>query len=88
MALQNYFTSLIERLEASDIQNNGKDKDGFYLPTRTVVLRHLNLLRDLHDKPHAKPMVKDSWKYVVEHLPPEWLVLKDEDKAALKKMLT
>jgi hypothetical protein len=85
--LTSYFNDLIKKVEASDLSNAGKDKDGFYKPTRELVLRNLHLLRDLHQKPLAKPMVKDAWKFVVENLPPEMLVLGDEDKAKLKEIL-
>lgn len=85
--LQDYFTALIARVEASDIQNDGTDKDGFYKPTRALLLRHLNVMRDLHAKPLAKPMLKASWKFVVENVPPEWLVLNESQKAELKKIL-
>jgi hypothetical protein len=86
--LKSYFEDLIAKVEASDLSNQGKDKDGFFEPTRELVLRHLQLLRDLHAKPLAKPMVKDSWKFVVEHVPPEMLVMNDEQKAAVKAMLS
>ena len=86
--LEKYFRALIERVENSEeITNQGKDAEGFYKPTRTILLRHLNLLRDLHAKPLAKPMLKAAWTYVTEHLPPEWLVADAEDKEALRKML-
>jgi hypothetical protein len=87
MSLDKYFTSLIERLEASNIQNNGKDRGGFFEPTRAVLLQRLSLLRDLHGKPQARAMVKSAWQYVVEHAPPEWLVLSEEDKKELKKIV-
>lgn len=88
MNLESYFQSLIERVENSDaVTNGGKDKEGFYLPTRSVVLQKLHMLRDLHGKKNAKPMVKDAWAFVVENLPPEWLVLTTEQKAAVKEML-
>jgi hypothetical protein len=86
--LKSYFEDLIAKVEASDLSNQGKDKDGFFKPTRELVLRHLQLLRDLHAKPLAKPMVKDAWKFVVEHVPPEMLVMNDEQKAAVKAMLS
>lgn len=86
--LKEYFESLIKKVEASELSNQGKDKDGFFKPTRELVIRHLNLLRDLHPKPLAKPMVKDSWKFVVENVPPEMLVMNDEQKAELKKLLS
>lgn len=85
--LTSYFSELIKKVEASDLSNAGKDKDGFYKPTRELVLRNLHLLRDLHQKPLAKPMVKDAWKFVAEHLPPEMLILSDDDKAKLKEIL-
>ena len=87
MSLENYFTALIDRVEASDMQNNGTDKNGFFKPTRVVILRHLHLLKDLHKKPNAKPMLQASWKYVVENLPLEWLVISDEDKKELSSIL-
>lgn len=88
MSLKDYFTGLIQRVEEStEIHNGGTDKDGFYKPTRTVLLQKLNLLRDLHAKPLARPMVRDAWKQVSEELPPEWLILGPEDKAELSKIL-
>lgn len=87
MSLDQYFQDLIRKVEESDIDNQGKDKGGFYKPTRTVLLRHLNLLKDLHAKPLAKPMLRTSWNSVVEDLPPEWLILTDEQKREIKKML-
>lgn len=88
MALAEYFTRILKRVEESDeIQNDGKDKNGFYLPTRTLLLRHLNLLKDLHGKPAARAMIRDSWAFVVQHLPPEWLVLEPDEKAELKRIL-
>ncbi|MBX2993834.1 MAG: hypothetical protein KF681_03410 [Bdellovibrionaceae bacterium] len=88
MSLRAYFEGLIEKVESSEeIQNDGKDANGFYKPTRSIVLKHLNLLRDLHDKPRAREMVKSSWSLIVEHLPPEWLALSPTDKADLKKIL-
>ncbi len=86
--LKEYFETLIKRVEDSEITNQGKDKDGFFSPTRTVVLRHLHLLRDLHAKPLAKPMVKDAWKFVVEHVPPDLLVMNEAQKAELKNLLS
>ena len=88
MSLQDYFQKLIEKAESSDaVTNQGTDADGFYKPTRTILLRHLNLLKDLHAKPLAKPMLRSSWQYVVEHAPPEWLVLSEAEKAELQKIL-
>ena len=87
MNLAEYFENLIERVEASEISNQGKDKDGFFLPARSVLLQKLNMLKDLHGKPAAKPMVKQAWQYVVENLPPEWLVLDKSQKEELAKIL-
>lgn len=88
MALKNYFEKLIQRVEASsEITNQGKDDAGFFKPTRTILLQQLNMLKDLHAKPMAKPMLKTAWKFVVENVPPEWLVMTSEEKAALKKIL-
>ena len=87
MTLQAYFENLLAKVESSEITNQGKDKDGFFSPTRTLLVRHLNLLKDLHAKPGARAMVKDSWKFVVEHVPPDWLVLPPELKAELKNIL-
>jgi hypothetical protein len=87
MSLENYFSSLINKVEKSDIQNNGKDKNGFFKPTRTVILQHLYLLKDLHAKPLAKSRVKNSWDYISEMLPPEWLVLGEKEKNELKIIL-
>lgn len=89
MSLREYFSNLIERVESSDeITNAGKDEGGFYKPVRTILLRNLNLLRDLHDKPMAKAMVKKAWESVVKELPPEWLTLSDPEKSELKKILS
>lgn len=89
MSLKPYFQKLIDRVETSDeITNAGKDKDGFFSPTRTLLITHLSKLRDLHSKGFAKPMLKDSWDFVVKNLPPEWLVLTPDEKAELKKMLS
>lgn len=88
MSLKNYFSNLINKVETSDlITNAGKDENGFYKPTRTVILRHLNLLLDLHDKPRAIEMVKSSWEAVVKELPPEWLILSEQNKLELKNIL-
>lgn len=87
MSLGDYFTKLLARIEASDIQNNGKDDNGFYKPTRELLIRHVTLLRDLHAKPLAKPMTKSSWAFVVANVPPEWLVLNEDDKRLLQAML-
>ena len=87
MSLTGYFDKLITRVEDSDIGNNGTDKNGFFLPTRAVLLRHLRLLKELHAKPLARPMVRDSWKYVAAELPPEWLVLSSAEKEELQKIL-
>ncbi len=88
MSLEKFFSDLIQRVEDSDIVSNaGKDAEGFYKPTRTILLRHLNLLKDLHKKPLAKPMLQASWKYVVEQLPSEWLIPDPEDRDELKAIL-
>ena len=88
MSLEKYFSDLIEKVESSKtITNQGKDKDGFFQPTRDVLLKELNLLRDLHQKPLAKQMLKRSWNFVVENLPPEMLVMGPEEKTAIKRML-
>ncbi|WP_413560447.1 hypothetical protein [Bdellovibrio sp. HCB209] len=89
MSLEQFFLDLIKKAEESeDITNAGTDDEGFYKPTRTILLRHLNLLKDLHKKPLAKPMLKQSWAYVTEHVPAEWLIpASAEDQAELKKML-
>lgn len=89
MGLDQYFSDLIRRVENSEeIHNQGKDKDGFFKPTRTILLRHLNLLRDLHGKPRAQAMVKTSWDFVAGELPPEWLEeMSDGDRAELKRIL-
>lgn len=88
LSLRDYFTQLIKRVEEStEITNAGTDVNGFYKPTRTVLLQNLHLLRDLHDKPRAKAMVKSAWNAVVPELPPEWLVLNEEDKNELQKIL-
>ncbi|MBC7740771.1 MAG: hypothetical protein H7061_01145 [Bdellovibrionaceae bacterium] len=89
MDLENYFQIVIEKVEASEeITNQGKDAEGFYKPTRTILLRHLQILKDLHAKPRAKPMLQSAWKYVVETVPPEWLILTDDQKVALKKIIS
>ncbi len=88
MSLEKYFSNLIKKIEQSDeIQNDGKDRNGFFEPTRVVLLQRLHLLKDLHANKNAKGMVQTAWEYVVEHLPPEWLVLTNEEKAELKKIL-
>ncbi len=88
MALSQYFSQLLAKVEASDLDNAGKDDNGFFRPTRSIVIQKLNILKDLHASPGAKPMVKDAWKTVTEILPAEWLVLEDEDKAELKRILS
>ncbi len=89
MSLENYFRKLIERVENSDeIDNAGKDQNGFYKPRKTIILRNLQLMLDLHQKPLAKEMVKNAWKAVTQELPPEWLILGAEEKAELKKILS
>ena len=87
--LETYFKALLEKVEASsEITNGGKDKEGFYLPTRSVMIQKLNMLKDLHANKNAKPMVRDAWSFVVENLPPEWLVLTADQKTAVKAMLS
>ncbi|MBC7465559.1 MAG: hypothetical protein H7256_06160 [Bdellovibrio sp.] len=89
MSLKDYFTGLISKVENSEtISNGGKDDNGFYKPTKNVLIQNLNLLKDLHNKPGAKAMVQASWKAVVKDLPPEWLILDDQQKSELKKILT
>ena len=88
MSLTAYFEKLIARVESSEeVSNQGKDDNGFYKPTKTLVLRHLNLLRDLHQKPRAREMVRASWQEIVKELPSEWLVLDADEKKELKKIL-
>ena len=88
MSLINYFTNLIKMVEESDnISNAGKDKDGFYKPTRTILLRNLQLLKDLHNKPRAKDMVIVAWNAVVNEVPPEWLKLNPVEKKELFAIL-
>jgi hypothetical protein len=88
MTLKDYFTSLIQKVESSDaIHNGGKDESGFYKPTRTIILQKLNLLRDLHAKPLARPMVRDAWKEVVNALPPEWLILEEPLRSELRAIV-
>lgn len=87
MSLETYFQSLIERVEKSEISNQGKDDNGFFKPTRSILLQKLNMLKDLHAKPGARPMVQAAWAYVSAELPPEWLVLDSEQKAELKRIL-
>lgn len=88
MSLKAYFSDLISKVETSEsITNAGTDKNGFYKPTRTILLRNLTLLKDLHDKPRAKAMVQAAWTAVVEELPPEWLILSEADKKQLQDIL-
>jgi hypothetical protein len=88
MSLKNYFSELIEKVESSnEITNAGKDRNGFYKPQRTIIIRHLSLLRDLYDKPRAKPMVINAWKEVVDQIPFEWLALNEPEKSELQKIL-
>lgn len=88
MSLDDYFAKLIKLVETSDlVTNQGTDRNGFYKPTRTIVLRHLQMLKDLHSKPLAKPMLKEAWRVVVENVPPELLVMNDEQKTAMKRLL-
>lgn len=89
MSLKEYFTDLISKVESSDeITNAGKDDNGFYKPTRTILLRDLNLLKDLYGKPRAREMVKAAWTSVVKELPEEWLVLEEGDKKELKQIIS
>lgn len=88
MSLEHFFQNLIDRVERSDeIHNQGTDDQGFYKPTKTVLLRHLKLLKDLHQKPLAKPMLKASWISALEILPPDWVQPNPEEQQALRKML-
>ncbi len=88
MSLESYFKKLLDRVEASpEVSNGGKDKDGFYFPTRSALTQKLNMLKDLFANERAKPMLKAAWQFVVETLPPEWLVMSTDEKSALKKML-
>ena len=86
MALDVYFQKLIDRVN-KEISNQGKDENGFFKPTKDVLLRHLNLLKDLHGKPLAKDMIKGSWQYVSENLPPDWLILTEDEKTELRRLL-
>lgn len=88
MSLDQYFINLINKVEESDeIDNAGKDENGFYKPRKTIVLRNLRLVLDLHKKPLAKEMIRVAWGAITRELPPEWLVLNEEDKIELKKIL-
>jgi hypothetical protein len=88
VSLTDYFQRLLERVEDSpEISNAGKDKDGFYFPTRSALLQKLNMLKDLNGNERAKPMLKAAWQTVVETVPPEWLTMSAEEKTALRKML-
>lgn len=88
MVLTDYFKKLLERVESTDdVSNAGKDKDGFYFPTRSALLQKLNMLKDLNANERARPMLRSAWEFVVETLPPEWLVMTTAEKTALKKML-
>lgn len=89
MALDQFFQNLITKVEQSeDITNESTDHNGFYKPRKTILLRHLNLLKDLHDKPRAKEMLKSSWRSIAEELPPEWLIPEPEDRETLKQILS
>jgi len=89
MSLERYFLDLITKVEDSDeINNAGKDENGFYKPRKTIVLRNLRLMLDLHQKPRAKEMVRVAWGAITRELPPEWLTINEEDKSELKKILT
>jgi hypothetical protein len=88
MPLTQYFDHLLQQVETSDIGNGGKDANGFFRPNRSILIQKLNILKDLHASPGAKPMVQDAWKFVTEMLPPEWLVLEPSDKEELKRILS
>ena len=50
-----YFQNLLKKVEASpEISNAGKDKDGFYFPTRSALLQKLNMLKALNA--NSKPL--------------------------------
>lgn len=85
--LELYFQKLMDRV-SKEISNQGTDENGFFKPTRTVLLRHLSLLKDLHDKPRAHKMLRGAWDYVSENLPPDWLILTENEKSELRKMLS
>lgn len=89
MSLRSFFEELARKVEASEVVSNlGRDEQGFFKPKKTVVLRHLNLLRDLHEKPRARPMLKASWEAVVAELPPEWLIIaSDNDRRRWREIL-
>lgn len=87
MSLTKYFDGLLQRVEASEIGNNGKDANGFFSPTRALLVRHLTLLKDLHGKPRAKAMAKASWDFVVDHVPPEWLTPNESERDELRALL-
>ena len=89
MILTAYFERLLQRVEESpEISNAGKDKDGFYFPTRSALIQKLYMLKDLNQNARAKLMLKSAWDFVVEELPPEWLTMTADEKAAMKSMLT
>lgn len=89
MGLKDYFADLIKQVEESaEISNGGTDENGFYKPTRTIILRNLNLLYDLHDKPRAKQMVQTAWKVIAKELPPEWLITDKANAQLLKELLS
>ena len=88
MSLDRYFDSLIKKVESSDLDNQGKDDKGFFLPTRKAVLQNLQMLKDLHQKPMAKPMLQTAWKFVSENLPSEWLILSETEKTELRRILS
>lgn len=88
MSLDQYFINLMNRVEDSEeINNAGKDENGFYKPRKTIILRNLRLMLDLYQKPRAKEMVRVAWGAITRELPPEWLTLNEDDKAELKKIL-
>ena len=80
--LETYFARLIDRVEDSDLDNQGKDARGFFLPRREILLQKLNMLRDLHGKARAQTMLAEAWALVLNELPFEWLTMTTEEKAA------
>jgi hypothetical protein len=88
VGLEKYFQALIQKVEDVEFEYQNKDKDGFFEPTRVLVLQKLHMLKDLYVNQNAKPMLKPAWQYVVANLPPEWLILTEEEKLELKKILS
>lgn len=86
--LTGYFQRLLDSVQESDeVSNGGKDKDGFYFPTRSALIQKLNMLKDLNANVRARPMLISAWDFVVENTPAELLAMNDEQKLALKAML-